>query len=93
VVQDFRGRKERRQNRHSYQLGIIHAEHQQYHNQRDFAQKIVANSCGATVAAGASCLIKVTFTPTQVGVRNGTLSVFDNAPGSPQTVSLSGTGK
>jgi len=59
----------------------------------DFAQKIVARSCGATVAAGASCVIRVTFTPTQVGVRTGTLSITDNAPGSPQTVSLSGTGK
>ena len=59
----------------------------------DFAQKIVKKSCGATVAAGASCLIKVTFTPTQVGVRNGTLSINDNAPDTPQTVSLTGTGK
>jgi hypothetical protein len=59
----------------------------------DFAQKIVAKSCGATVAAGASCVIKVTFTPTQVGVRNGTLTVNDNAADSPQTVSLTGKGK
>jgi hypothetical protein len=59
----------------------------------DFAQKIVARSCGATVAAGANCLIKVTFTPTQVGVRNGAVTITDDAPGSPQTVSLTGQGK
>lgn len=59
----------------------------------DFAQKIVAKSCKATVAAGASCVIKVTFTPTQLGVRTGTLTVTDNATDSPQNVSLSGTGK
>jgi hypothetical protein len=49
--------------------------------------------CGSTLAAGASCFVKVSFTPTQKGVRNGTLSFNDNAPGSPQTVSLTGTGK
>lgn len=49
--------------------------------------------CGSTLAPGASCIVKVSFTPTQVGVRNGTLSFNDNAPGSPQTVSLTGTGK
>ena len=45
------------------------------------------------VAAGKSCIVKVTFTPTQTGLRTGTLSFTDNAPGSPQTVGLSGTGK
>jgi len=58
----------------------------------DFAQKIVAKSCGSTVAVGKSCVIEVTFTPTQVGLRNGTLTITDNAPDSPQTVVLSGTG-
>jgi probable HAF family extracellular repeat protein len=33
----------------------------------------------------------VTFTPEGTGTFNGTLSITDNAPGSPQTVSLSGT--
>lgn len=58
----------------------------------DFGQTHVAKSCGSTVAAGASCLIKVTFTPTQVGARTGTLTITDNAANSPQTVALSGTG-
>src|SRR5205823_6211427 len=46
----------------------------------------------ATLAAGANCSINVTFTPTTSGARTGTLSVTDNAGGSPQTVALSGNG-
>ena len=53
---------------------------------------ISSNTCGATLAAGKTCAVKVTFTPTVSGVASGTLSVTDNAPGSPQTVPLSGTG-
>ena len=48
---------------------------------------------GLTVAAGASCEIKVSFTPTKTGVRTGALSFTDNAPNSPQSVALTGTGK
>ncbi len=48
---------------------------------------------GGTVAAGASCEIKVTFTPTQKGTRTGSVSFTDNAAGSPQSVALTGTGK
>jgi len=59
----------------------------------DFAQKIVPLSCKSTVAPGASCLIKVRFTPTQLGLRTGDLAITDDAPGSPQHVSLTGTGK
>lgn len=54
----------------------------------DFAQ---SNACGSSVAAGASCSISVTFTPTAGGTRTGTLSVVDNASGSPHTTSLTGT--
>ena len=50
------------------------------------------NTCGSSLAAGASCEISVTFTPTVVGTQDGTLTITDNASGSPQTVSLSGTG-
>lgn len=59
----------------------------------DFAIKTVAKSCKSTVAAGASCLIKVTFTPTQLGVRTGQVTITDNAPDSPQHVGVTGTGK
>ena len=48
---------------------------------------------GGTVAAGASCVIKVTFTPTQTGLRTGNVTFSDNGANSPQSVALSGTGK
>jgi len=50
------------------------------------------NTCGSSVASGAGCTINVTFTPSSTGNFTGTLSITDNASGSPQTVSLSGTG-
>src|SRR5208337_1852003 len=49
--------------------------------------------CGSTLAAGKRCTVRVTFTPTQKGSRTGDLNFTDNAPGSPQSVALSGTGK
>jgi hypothetical protein len=51
------------------------------------------NACGSTVAAGSSCAIGVFFDPTASGTRSGTLTINDNAPGSPHTVGLSGTGQ
>ncbi len=56
----------------------------------DFAE--IANSCGASVGAGGTCLIGVSFTPSAAGQRTATLSITDNAGNSPQTVSLTGTG-
>jgi hypothetical protein len=41
---------------------------------------------------GAKCKVSVTFTPTVLGKLTGTLTFTDNAPTSPQTVALSGTG-
>jgi Abnormal spindle-like microcephaly-assoc'd, ASPM-SPD-2-Hydin len=58
----------------------------------DFAQAASTKPCGSTLAAGKSCIIKVTFTPTALGTRTGTLTLTDNSPSSPQTVALSGTG-
>jgi Abnormal spindle-like microcephaly-assoc'd, ASPM-SPD-2-Hydin/Beta-propeller repeat len=55
----------------------------------DFSQ---SNTCGTSVAAGMTCTITVTFTPTTAGNRTGTISVSDDANGSPQTIPLSGTG-
>ncbi len=54
-----------------------------------FAQ---TNNCGSTLAATSSCTINVTFIPSATGNATGTLSVADDAAGSPQTVSLSGMG-
>jgi len=58
-------------------------------NASDFAQ---TNTCGSSVSAGSNCTISVTFTPTATGSRTGTVSIADNAPGSPQTIGLTGTG-
>ncbi len=44
------------------------------------------------VAPGGSCTIIVVFTPTTVGAASATISVADNATGSPQIAMLSGTG-
>ncbi len=58
-------------------------------NAADYTQ---VNSCGAALEAGANCTINVTFTPSAEGSSTATLTVTDGAPGSPHTVSLSGTG-
>jgi hypothetical protein len=50
------------------------------------------NTCGSTLAIGKTCKVSVTFNPTALGAQTGTLTFTDNATGSPQTVSLSGTG-
>lgn len=55
----------------------------------DFNQ---TNNCPASLGAGAVCTISVVFTPSVEGSRGGSLSVTDNAQGSPQTLSLTGTG-
>jgi hypothetical protein len=55
----------------------------------DFAE---TNTCGASLAATMSCTISVTFTPTATGARNGTITITDDANGSPQSVPLTGTG-
>ena len=57
-------------------------------NSGDFAQ---TNTC-STVSPQATCAITVTFTPTIVGNESASVSVSDNAPGSPQLRSLTGNG-
>ncbi len=59
----------------------------------NFAQ---TNNCGASVAAGGSCTINVTFAPLAGGPLTGTLTITDNSnavTGSTQTGSLNGTGQ
>ncbi len=55
-----------------------------------FAQ---SNTCGASLAGNTHCTVNVTFSPVCAGRCHCTLSIFDNAAGSPQTVPLSGTGQ
>ena len=55
----------------------------------------LGGTCTTTLAAGASCTILVRFSPTTLGVRGGLVTVTDDsnsAPGSIQTVTLSGEG-
>jgi hypothetical protein len=56
----------------------------------DFSQ---TNTCGSSVAAGATCTIKIKFTPTAIGVRTGAVTITDNASPTTQTITLSGKGK
>ena len=58
-------------------------------NSADYSQ---SNNCGSSVAASASCTITVTFTPQNLGSRSASVTISDNASGSPHAVSLSGTG-
>jgi Abnormal spindle-like microcephaly-assoc'd, ASPM-SPD-2-Hydin len=59
-------------------------------NASDYA--ISANTCGGSVGATSSCAVSVTFTPTGPGIRTASLQITDTAPGSPQAVSITGTG-
>jgi hypothetical protein len=56
----------------------------------DFA--ISSKTCGTSLGAGTSCTINVTFKPTAIGTRNGSLSVTHNGGGSPSTATLTGIG-
>jgi hypothetical protein len=53
---------------------------------------IATKTCGSSLAAGATCNVNVTFTPSVNGALTGSLAISDSAPDSPQTISLSGTG-
>jgi len=52
----------------------------------------VTSTCGASIAAGAKCAISVTFSPTQKGAKQGTISIIDSASSKPQVIELLGTG-
>jgi len=56
-------------------------------------KKITPCVNGGSVAVGATCEIKVTFTPLETGALSGDVTFTDNASGSPQQVPLTGTGK
>ena len=56
----------------------------------DFAP--TANTCGSSIAAGASCTISVVFTPSVAAVETANLVITDADSTSPQTVTLTGTG-
>jgi hypothetical protein len=58
----------------------------------DFSE---TDTCGAaqnTLSVGRSCNVSVFFSPTASGTRTGSLTITDNATGSPQIVALTGIG-
>ena len=52
---------------------------------------ISGNTCPASLAAGANCIVHLHFYPTATGAATAALSITDNAAGSPQSVTLTGT--
>jgi hypothetical protein len=58
-------------------------------NAADFTR---TDNCGASVNAGANCTITITFRPAGPGMRSATITITDNAAGSPRTITLSGVG-
>jgi hypothetical protein len=58
----------------------------------DFSQTNTCPISPAALAVGGKCTISVTFTPTAEGSRTASISIADNASGSPQSVSLRGVG-
>jgi len=50
------------------------------------------NNCGATLAPGTNCTVSVTFSPSAVGLEQGTITIVDSTRISPTAISLSGTG-
>jgi len=53
---------------------------------------ITAKTCTTTLAVAASCTFSAAFKPTANGLMSAAIAVTDNASGSPQSVSLTGTG-
>ncbi len=51
-----------------------------------------ATTCGATLDAGKSCTFSITFAPSAMGLRSGTLTITDSVDSNPVTVTFSGTG-
>jgi hypothetical protein len=50
------------------------------------------DNCPQLLAAAASCTVSIRFQPVETGSFTASLSIADNAAGSPQTVALTGTG-
>jgi uncharacterized repeat protein (TIGR02543 family) len=58
----------------------------------NLSEFITINFCPKTLGVGKSCIMTVTFIAGPFyGTQNATLSIVDNAPGSPQKVALSAT--
>ncbi|MDQ2842025.1 MAG: choice-of-anchor D domain-containing protein [Acidobacteriota bacterium] len=58
-------------------------------NAADFLE---SNTCGAIVPSGATCTLSITFKPSTVTAETASLTITGNQPGSPTTVSVTGSG-
>ncbi len=58
----------------------------------DYTETSTCPVSPSTLAAGSSCIVSVSFAPTAAGTRTANLAITDDAPASPQTVALTGTG-
>jgi O-glycosyl hydrolase len=58
-------------------------------NAADFGE---TDNCGNPVGAGSNCTINITFVPSLAGPETATVTIADNAAGSPQEIALMGTG-
>jgi len=59
----------------------------------DASSFVFANSCGTSLAMGASCTIHGHFAPTAIGSVAASVTITDSATSSPQSIALSGTGQ
>jgi hypothetical protein len=58
----------------------------------DAAEFTITNLCGSGVAASANCTLSVVFAPTYAGAASASITINDNASGSPQAIALTGIG-
>ena len=61
-------------------------------NQAEFDQTSTCPVPPATLAAGGTCSISVTFKPTSTGAKSAALLISNDGGGSPASASLTGTG-
>ena len=62
------------------------------HSMKTTGQFSATSTCGTSLAAKASCTIRVTFSPTSTGLKSGTVQINDSASTKPQVIALSGSG-
>jgi hypothetical protein len=62
-------------------------------NSADFGNTSGNPPCNGSLLAGANCTFSLTFDPSIVGSESATYKLFDNSPGSPQAITVKGTGQ
>jgi hypothetical protein len=53
----------------------------------------VTHNCGTSLGAAGFCTLNISFSPKGTGTRTGSVTITSNAPGSPHSIALSGTGQ